>query len=73
MFPFTFRNISLNGVVTPVNYTKCSSLDLHTPWCPTEFELDGVTIKEWGKNKKKKKRSIYVGLGSFNLIDYISR
>ena len=49
LFPFTYRNESITGVQTQVNFTKCSSLDLHTPWCPTQFEADGITIKEWGE------------------------
>lgn len=35
VFPFNYRNISDDGVITPLTLTKCSTIDLYRPWCPT--------------------------------------
>lgn len=35
IFPFSYRNVTDEGVQTNITYKSCSSLDIHRPWCPT--------------------------------------
>lgn len=34
-FPFKYKNYTLNGVPSDIEYNSCSSLDIFEPWCPT--------------------------------------
>lgn len=47
VFPFTYRNVSLDGTVTDVVYRGCSSLDIYTPWCPTALDPATGDILSW--------------------------
>jgi len=47
IFPFTYRNVSVDGTVTDLNYTSCTSLDLYVPWCPTKVNASTGDILEW--------------------------
>ncbi|TRY78181.1 hypothetical protein TCAL_06224, partial [Tigriopus californicus] len=46
VFPFPYRNVSTTGIVTELQYTKCSTLDVYSPWCATELDVDG-NIVDW--------------------------
>ena len=35
IFPFRYKNVTVDGLETELMYTECSSQNLHRPWCPT--------------------------------------
>ena len=35
IFPFKYKNVTLEGLETELTYTKCSTVGLFVPWCPT--------------------------------------
>lgn len=44
IFPFNYRNISLDGEITELVYDKCTSISLHRPWCPTSVYFPGYIL-----------------------------
>ena len=40
IFPFRYKNVTIDGLETELIYTECSSQNLHRPWCPTsKFDM----------------------------------
>lgn len=35
ILPFNYRNVSDDGTITELTYTRCTTLDIYKPWCPT--------------------------------------
>ena len=35
IFPFKHKNVTMEGLETEQLYTKCATVDLFVPWCPT--------------------------------------
>ncbi len=48
ILPFKYFNVSEAGVVTELTYTKCTTIDIYKPWCPTLIDPLNDDILEWG-------------------------
>lgn len=43
IFPFRYKNITIDGIETDLTYNECSTVHLYKPWCPTgNFKLSLV-------------------------------
>ena len=54
IFPFTYANVSYDGIETEITYTVCSTQDLYKPWCPTGMSHCHIYPNLIAKNFKKR-------------------
>ncbi len=47
IFPFQYFNVSDDGTRTDLTYTKCTTLDIYRPWCPTGQRKFGASDRSF--------------------------